>query len=239
MAFSLALSDARTEVIHLAAIDGQTGASGRHSPTRLNAVLNRSYRELLSRAGQLGIEHGRRADTGALGSAVSGEDFINLDIPSTSADVISVDVKIGDEWGKLDPLAWEQRRDTECVEPPNGVGWWALRNGPSVSGSTLTQGSLAIFPTTLAGYSYTLYTVKQWVAITADSDIFLLHDGWDQWLINRAVMQVAQRDTNKRTNWDTANAAWVNADAVLMSQARRLNRSGVIVPTPYRRGFSL
>lgn len=234
MAFSLALSDARTEVIHLAGIDGQTGSSGRHSPTRLNAVLNRSYRELLSRAGQLGIEHGRRADTGTLGSAVSGEDFINLDIPATSADVLGVDVKNGGEWGKLDPLAWEQRRETDYACPPNEVGWWALRNGPSVSGSTLTQGSLAIFPTDLAGYSYTLYTVKQWPGISSDSDIFLLHDGWDQWLINRAVMQVAQRDTNKRGNWDTANAAWVNADALLMSQARRLNRNGVIVPSPYR-----
>lgn len=235
MAFSLALSDARTEVIHLAGIDGQTGVSGRHNPTRLNAVLNRSYRELLSRAGQLGIEHGRRADTGTLGSAVSGEDFINLDIPSTSADVIGIDVKDGDVWSRLDPLSWEQRRDTEChLEPPHGVGWWALRNGPSVSTSTLTQGSLAIFPTTLAGYSYTLYSVKQWPGITGDTDLFLLHDGWDQWLINRAVMQVAQRDTNKRTNWDTANAAWVNADALLMSQARRLNRSGQIIPTAYR-----
>ncbi len=234
MAFSLALSDARTEVIHLAGIDGQTGASGRHSATRLNAVLNRCYRELLSRAGQLGIEHGRKADTGTLGPAVSGEDFINLDIPSTSADVLGIDVNEGGRWGKLDPLAWEQRRATECESPPSGFGWWALRNGPSVSGSTLTQGSLAIFPTTLAGYSYTLYTVKQWPGISSDSDIFLLHDGWDQWLINRAVMQVAQRDTNKRGNWDTANAAWVNADALLMSQARRLNRSGVIIPTAYR-----
>lgn len=238
MAFSLALSDARTEVIHLSAIDGQTGASGRHSPTRLNAVLNRCYRELLARAGQLGIEHGRQAATGTLGSAVSGEDFISLDIPSTSAEVLGVDVNDGSEWGKLDPLAWDQRRttDTECA--PSGIGWWALRNGPSVSGSTLTQGSLAIFPTRLAGYSYTLYTVKQWPGITSDTDVFLLHDGWDQWLINRAVMQVAQRDTNKRGNWDTANAAWVNADAILVSQARRLNRSGVIVPTAYR-GMSL
>lgn len=235
MAFSLALSDARTEVIHLAGIDGQTGASGRHSPTRLSAVLNRCYRELLSRAGQLGIEHGRQAATGTLGTLVSGEDFIDLPIPATSADVLGVDVKDGDRWGELDPLAWEQRRDVECyIEPPHGVGWWALRNGPSVSGSTLTQGSLAIFPARLAGMSYTLYTVKQWPGITSDSDIFLLHDGWDQWLINRAVMQVAQRDTNKRGSWDTANAAWVNADAVLMSQARRLQRSGVIVPTAYR-----
>jgi hypothetical protein len=166
---------------------------------------------------------------------VSGEDFIDLPIPSSSADVIGVDVLDGDTWSELDPIVWHQRRDVKCrVDPPHGTGWWTLRNGPSVSGSTLTQGSLAIFPTRLAGYSYTLYSVKQWPGISSDTDVFLLHDGWDQWLINRAVMQVAQRDTNKRGNWDTANAAWVNADAILMSQARRLQRSGVIVPTAYR-----
>ncbi len=235
MAFSLALSDARTEVIHLAGIDGQTGSSGRHSPTRLNAVLNRSYRELLSRAGQLGVEHGRQVATGTLGAPVTGETFIDLSIPSSAAEVVAVDVNDGGTWAKLDPAVWAQLRDNDWLcEPPNGAGWWALRNGPSVSGSTLTQGSLAIFPVRLSGMSYSLYTVKQWPGITSDSDIFLLHDGWDQWLINRAVMQVAQRDTNKRTNWDTANSAWVNADALLMAQARRLNRSGIIVPTSYR-----
>ncbi len=243
MAFSLALSDARTELVHLAGIDGQTGASGRHNPTRLNAVLNRAYRELLSRAGQIGVEHGRQASTGTLGAPVSGETFIDLPIPSTAADVIGVDVKNGDRWDELDPITWSQIRDADCHywewDPPHGIGWWALRNGPSVSGSTLTQGSLAIFPIRLAGFSYTLYTVKQWPGITSDTDIFLLHDGWDQWLLNRAAMQVAQRDTNKRTNWDTANAAWTNADAFLMSQARRLNRSGVIVPTAYRGGRRL
>lgn len=233
MAFALALSDARTEVIHLAAIDGQTGSSGRHSPTRLTAVLNRCYRELLARAGQLGIDHGRQSHTGTLGSAVTNETFINLDIPATAAEVLGIDVLDGDTQSALDPLTWDQRRAIEQMCPPRGTGWWALRSGPSVSGSTLTQGSLAIFPTRLAGLAYTLYTVKQWPGITSDTDVFLLHDGWDEWLINRAVMQVAQRDANKRTNWDTANAAWANADAILMAQARRLNRSGVIVPTAY------
>jgi len=234
MAFSLALSDARTEVIHLAGIDGQTGASGRHSPTRLTALLNRTYRLLLARVGKVGSDHGRQASTGTLGSAVSGEDFINLDIPSSATEVLSVDVNNGSDWGKLDPLAWDQRRDVEGMDPPNGIGWWALRNGPSVSGSTLTQGSLAIFPTELAGYSYTLYTVKQWPGITGDTDIFLCHDSWDEWLINRAVIAITRRDTNKRDNFVMAKDSWAEADEIVMSQARRLNRSGVIIPTAYR-----
>lgn len=247
MAYAIALSDIRTEVIHLAAIDGQSGSNGRHSSTRLNALLNRVYRKLLSRAGSLGIDHGRQPHTGTLGSAVSGEDFINLDIPSTASDVLDVDVKggyVGTQWRQLDAIPWEQRRDVDPsatdrifprngISPMHGVGFWSLRSGPSVATTALTQGSLAIWPTRLAGLSYTLYTVKEWAGITSDTDVFLFHDGWDDWLINAAVMAVAQRDTNKRTNWDTARDAWATADALLMSQARRLQRSGSMQPTPY------
>lgn len=233
MAFALALSDARTEVIHLAAIDGQTGSSGRHSTTRLTALLNRHYRKLLARVGRVGADHGRQAHAGTLGSAVAGETFISLDIPATAAEVVDIDVVDGDTQSALDPLAWDQRRAIAQMCPPRGTGWWALRSGPSVSGSTLTQGTLAIFPTRIAGLAYTLYTVKQWPGITSDTDVFLMHDSWDEWLINSVVMAITQRDTNKRTNWDTANAAWANADAILVAQARRLNRSGVIIPTAY------
>lgn len=247
MAFALSLLEVRTEVIHLAAIDGQSGATARHSSTRLNALINRAYRELLSRVGILGIEHGRQVHTGTLGAAVSGEDFIDLPIPSTAAEALGVDVKggfVGARWRKLDGISWEQRRDVDPsgtdrifiqdgLTAQNGVGFWALRNGPSVATTVLTQGSLAIWPTRLAGLSYTLYTVKQWPGITSDTDVFLLHDSWDQWLINKVVMAVAQRDTNKRTNWDTARDAWAMADAFLDKQARRIQRNGEINPTPY------
>lgn len=247
MAFTLALSDARTEVIHIAGIDGKTGSNGRHSPTRLNAILNREYRALLSRAGRLGLPHGLQNATGTLGSALASEDFISLDIPSAAAEVIGVDVRgaagQASQWGKLDPLTWEQRRDVYLdrqggalcggVLPKHGIGFWATRTGPSVSTTTLTQGKLAIWPLRIAGLSYTLHYVQQWTAISSDTHVFLLHDGWDIWLLNRVAMVCAQRDTNKRTNFDTAQAAWLAADAELEFEAARLNRAGSAEPTPY------
>lgn len=247
MAFTLTLSEVRTEVAHLAAIDGQTGSSGRHSPTRMNALINRAYRKLLSRVGKLGIEHGRQPHTGTLGSAVSGEEFINLDIPSTAAEVLGVDVKggyLGSLWHGLDPISWDQRRDIDPgvadrvfprggLHPRHRAGFWALRSGPSVATTVLTQGSLAIWPTQLAGLAYTMYSVKQWPGITSDTDVFLLHDGWDEWLINSVVMKVAQRDENKRGTWELARDAWAVADALLDAEGRRLTRGGQTEPTPY------
>ncbi len=244
MAFALALSDARTEVIHIGALDGQTGSNARHSPTRLNAILNRTYRALQSRAYQLGLPHGLANSTGTLGAALANEDFISLDIPAAASEVVGVDIRNA-KWEKLDPLVWEQRRDLfidntggrvlcDGVLPKHGVGFWAQRLGASVSGATLTQGALAIWPTSLTGKSYALHYCSQVTALSGDTHVFLMHDGWEDWLLNRAAMACIQRDTNKRSNYDTAKDAWLIADALLEAQAARADRAGVISPTPYR-----
>lgn len=245
MAYTLSLDSARTKLVFLAAIDGKNGANGRFSPANLGLFLNIVYRELMSRSGTLGLPHGLVTSTGTLGAQLAGEDFINLDVPSTAAEVVGVDVKLaGSLFDKLDPLSWEQRCDVAPpqgdpryfragAEPAHGVGFWAYREGASVSGSTLTQGKLAIFPPQLAGRTYRLSQVRQWVEITSGTDVFLLHEGWESWLLNKAAMYVAQRDTNKRTNWDTAQANWLAADRDLMAQAARVNRAGGGEPTPY------
>jgi hypothetical protein len=243
MAFTLALSEARAELIHLAAIDGKTGSNGRHGSTRLDSLLNRKYRMLLARAATLGYPHARQSATGTLGAALANEDFISLDIPDAAIEVVGVDVRGGhgsNKWEKLDALTWEQRRDVHIdrngvrcdgVLPRHGVGFWAQRSADDVSGPTLTRGALAIWPTRLAGKAYTVYYPKKWTAITQDSHVFLLYDGWDEWLLNAAAMAVCQRDTNKRTNYDTARDAWLAADALL--ESGRPKGPGKFSPTPY------
>jgi hypothetical protein len=246
VAFTLRLDDARTEVIHLAAIDGKTGSNSRHAPARINAILNRKYRELLSRAGQLGLPHGlTNGGPQTLGSPLTDEDFISVDIPSAASEVVGIDVRTASgRWSKLDSIVWEQRRDIAFNDydprarpggllPAHGVGFWAVRQAPSVSGSTLTAGKLAVWPTRLGGGQYQLQYVANWTAISADTDLFLLYEGWDEWLLNAAAMACAQRDSNKRTNYDTARDAWLIADGLLEAQAARLQRTGSIDPTPY------
>ncbi len=248
MAFTMTLDDARTEVIHIAAIDGKTGSNGRHSPTRIAAILNRKYRALISRAGRLGLPHGLLQATGTLGSQLANEDYIELSAPALAAEVFGVDVRGGSigssKWQKLDPLSWEQRRDVYLdnaggvlcagVLPKHGVGFWATSQGPKVTQpATLVPAKLAIWPLRCAAASYTLHYASQWPGITSGTDSFLLHDGWDEWLLNAAAMVCAQRDSNKLKNYETANAAWLAADQMLEDQAARLDRSGFVEPTPY------
>src|SRR5690349_10402603 len=152
MATTLTLSDARTELIHLAAIEGKTGSDSRHPPARLNAILNRKYRELLSRAGQLGLPHGLTSGSAtSLPAQLSGEDFISIDIPNGVSEVVGIDVRCSssDRWQKLDPIAWEQRRDVNCtLAARHGVGFWTVHKAPSVSGSTFTAGKIGVWPGT-------------------------------------------------------------------------------------------
>ncbi len=249
MAYTITLDNARTKLIDIAALDGKTGANARHSPTALASRLNLVYRELMSRAGQLGLPHGLVVSSGTLAGQLAGEDFISLDIPNGAAEVVGVDVRTslsgsGLLFTKLDPISWEQRRDIAPpfgdpryfrggLEPAHGVGFWTVRESPSVSGSTLTVGKLAIWPLRLSGSPYQLSQVRQWTEISSGTDVFMLYEGWESWLLNKAGMYSAGRDGNKRTNWDTCQANWLAADADLVKQAARHNRSGGGSPTPY------
>lgn len=249
MAYILTLANAQVKLVYLAAIDGKNGANGRHSPTNQGLILNMAYRDLMSRAGALGLPHGLTTSSGTLSAALAGEDFISLDIPLTASEVVGVDVRggiAGAQYQKLDPISWEQRRDVSPalgdrrdfayggLVPPHGVGFWAMREAPSVSGATLSPGKLAIWPTRLAGLSYTLSQIRQWVEISSGTDVFMLHEGWETWFINKAVMAVTQRDTNKRGNYDTAFQAFSLADADLEKQAARHNKAGSGEPTSYQ-----
>lgn len=246
MAYTLTLDAVRGKMTYLAGLDGKTGANSRHSPTNMGLFANMAYRDLMSRSGQLGLPHGLFSVSGTLGTQQAGEDFVSLDIPATASEVVGIDVRgapgSGNRFVKLDPVSWEQRRDIEVshsaclcagLEPPHGAGFWTVREGPSVSGSTLTQGKLAIWPPRLAGLPYSLSAVRQWVEITSGTDVFLLHEGWESWLIAKAAMFCCTRDTNKRTNYDTCRDALAMADEALDAQSRRLNRAGGGQPTPY------
>lgn len=233
MPFSLALSDARTEVIHLAAIDGKTGATSRHSPTRLNTVLNRKYRSLRSRVSQLGYPQFLvRGTSTPLPGRASGEDFQEIDVPAAAGEVAGVDVQINGEWRRLDPLEHGQRRDGNDMVPTNGTGFWSIVQAPVPSTTSITAGKIALWPHSLSG-SYKVNTVSTWTDITNDTHVFMLYDGWDEWLLNAAAMMIATRDGNKRGNYDTLRDAWLTADALVVAGAARLQRGGHFSPSPY------
>jgi hypothetical protein len=256
MPFALALSDARDDLIALASIDGKTGANARHTTARLNRILNRKYRALRSRVSWAGLPH-FVVSTGPLTmpAIATNEDFIELPMPAATEEVVGVDVRTGsgDSWSMLDPLGLEQRRDAEgfafndssgfssriigtqgVISPPHGVGWWTMLRPPvAVQSATITAGAVAITPRTLSG-QYQLLSVQGWTDITVDAHVFVLYEGWDEWLLNAACMAICQRDRAKSDVYRAAADAWGIADDLVSKSAGRLQRGGAYEVTPYR-----
>lgn len=247
MPFTLLLSDARNDLINISGIDGKTGANGRHSPANLNRLLNRKYRNLMSRVSQLGLPQFLESSSASpIPSQTSGEDYIELPMPALTSEVVGVDVRVSGGWQKLDPLEFEQRRDpllqdgnrglpffTRGRTAPSGVGWWAINKAPkTINTTTITAGTIAIWPPTLAG-TYKIHTVQSWTDLTADSNVFLLYEAWDDWFLNQAAMTICQRDKNKGDLYVQARDAWAAADALIVASAARLQRGGYTVPTDF------
>jgi hypothetical protein len=247
MAFPLRLDDARSDLTNLAAIDGKTGANGRHSPTNLNRLLNRKYRLMRSRVSQLGLPQFLQSTAAlTLPAATAGEDFIEIPMNALTSEVVGVDVLVGANphgWGRLDPLEFEQRRDVgntfvnygyaQGMQPPSGIGFWAINKAASVvNTTTITVGTIALWPTRLSG-QYKLHSVESWTDISTDANVFLLYEGWDEWFLNAAAMTICQRDKNKTDQYAQARDAFNTADALIVASAARLQRGGYTTPTPY------
>lgn len=248
MAFTLLLSDARSDLVNIASIDGKTGANGRHSPTNLNRLLNRKYRLMRTRVSQLGLPQFLQSTAAlTLPGQTSGEDYIEIPMNALTSEVVGVDVRVpGGFWSKLDPIEFEQRRSIglnslaqgipsylQGQQAPSGVGWWAINKAPTtVNTTTITAGTIALWPPTMSG-QYKLHSVESWTDLTTDSNVFLLYEAWDEWFLNAAAMTVCQRDKNKTDIYTMAEDAFKTADDLMVKAAARLQRGGFTTPTDY------
>lgn len=245
MPIALRLDDARTQLIDIASIDGKVGANARHTPTNLNAKLNRAYRMLRSRVSQLGYTPFLLTSAPApIPSRLAGEDFIEIPIPSVFSEVVHVDVQISGSWGELDALDWAQRREAIVTipsypqafflkQPPGGIGYWSIHKAPRPSTTAIVDGAIALWPFGMVG-NYKIDSVETWADIVTDTHVFMIYEGWDEWLLNRAAMMVVgNRDGNKKATYDAAKDAFALADATVAKSAPRQQRQGYSVPNDY------
>jgi hypothetical protein len=234
--FALTLADADAELIDLAGIEGKTGATGRHSPTRRYSKLNRAYRELRTRVSTLRYQtFAEFGSVTALPARLAGEDYIEITRDFEFREVAGIDVLgalTNNQWAALDPLDPSQRRGGNTRVPTlGGVGFWTTLVAPKPSTTSISDGKLAVWPSTLTG-SYRLAFTSSWVDITTTTHVFMLEDAWDTWLLARAAMGIVTRDTNKRGKYDDLKDMWLAADDMIRMSSP-LHRLGPTEPTPY------
>lgn len=235
---SISLGTLRGSVIYEASIDGQTGANGRHSPTQLNALINRFCRE----ARKIGADAGPPwyQQLGAITpipAGVANEDFIELPFPTNALEILGVDVQASQgagstKWKELDPSDWGQRRllNTDHTAPEGGVGWWCIESmAEARDASSVTGGQIAVFPNTLSG-SYRITYREQFTDMTQDSSLFVGLVPMFTWVINRCVMVITKRDNNKKSAFAAAQAEVQQAHADILQAAKRTRQGGAVIP---------
>jgi hypothetical protein len=235
MALTKTLLELRNAVVSGAAIDGQAVVGGRHPPSDLNERINRYIFAVRSFARSEGGElFEQLSDIATLPAATANEDFIEVDWPTTAEEVTGVDVLTSGspKWQPLDGADWSQRRslNSERGYPSGGVGWWAVKSMPEARASaSVTAGKIALFPSDLAG-SYRIGFVEQWTPMTGDTHVWAYHADWDTWVISSVVMELTQRDTNKKGLFALAERNFLRAEARIKAAAGRVG-PGYSVPT--------
>lgn len=168
-----------------------------------------------------------------LPSPVAGEDYISIPYPDGATEIQGVDILngSGDRWATLDRVSFAVRRDlVRGIGYP--FGYWSILKEPIENGaSTPTDGAIAIFPRELTG-TYKIWYTKPWVPISSSNTTFLwvTQPDWVKWVVNDCVIQICERDNNKKNTLQTAMALKGEAQMAIKMAAQRLQRSGPVIP---------
>jgi hypothetical protein len=226
----------RTAVINEASVDGQTGATGRHNTTSLNAMINRYCREVRGIAADAGAPWFQVLDTiTAIPGATANEDFIEIPFPTSALEIMGVDVQCGGgsvKWRELDPADWAQRRllNSDYTLPEGGVGWWAVESMPEArDASSVSAGKIALFPATLSG-NYRVTYRDQFTDMTQDTSLFVGIVPMFTWVINSCVLVLTKRDNNKKSTFAAAQDAVNRAEARILKASKRTQAAGAVTP---------
>src|SRR5262245_50845487 len=212
-----------------ASIDGQVTADGRHPPDEwLYPLANRVYRDYRSLASQYSDDFYRVSETVPLPARQAGEDYIPLEWPIRTCEIVGVDVQLGGTWYELTRGSFAQRRVWPGANRCESPGEWAVFQMPQPSDDTVTAGNaIAVWPYTLSG-NYKLFTIETWQDITDPNHLFVIYPGGLEWMLCKAAVSIIQRDNNKKAMLDSVLARLARAELAIAQHARRWKR-GVVV----------
>ncbi len=189
----------------LADIQGLGTSVGRHPSADLLPVFNASYRSLRELVTGYGYRQlVSRGTTTALPTtaAETGESYATISVPTATVQVKQVDIKTaGGQWLTLPEVTLLQLRDFAQTSQTACPRAWCWLDQGSISGSSYTQGKIAITPVPNGG-SYVLWTLAEWTDVAQTTDVFLYHtEDWRQWHLYDAMAKVLggrDKDTDRK-----------------------------------------
>lgn len=213
------LATLRTAVRKRADCVGDT-TTGRHTNSEINQMINDSWQSMREMMADRGFYLKSAVATFTAG-ATSPFQFGTISMPADCARVMGIDVRISSEEVRtLLPVMFLERNEFfgvygQVVGMPSG--FYVFNIGTEVT-TTVTPGTIGIFPAPDQAYTYTLWYLPSWTDITNDTYVFDGVVGWDDWVISDVVLKLASADN------DMANTATIETG--LKAEAKeRLMRS--------------
>jgi hypothetical protein len=192
-----ALSAIRAQVRKRADCVGDT-TTGRHTNADINQMINDSWQAMREMMADKG--HYLKAAVATMtAGATSPYQFGTISMPADCVRVMGIDVRIStQEVRTLLPVMFLERNEFfgtygQVVGMPEG--FHVFNVGTEVT-TTVTPGTIGIFPAPDQAYSYTLWYVPSWTDVTNDTYLFDGLAGWDEWVIADVVLKIASGDND-------------------------------------------
>ncbi len=221
----------RTRVRKLADCVGDT-TTGRHTNTEINTMINESWqamRELVSDNGHQ--FYLKPAIATMTAGATSPYPFGTISMPSDCVRVFGLDVQASAaDVRSLTPISFSERNEfVGTYGQTTGVpcSFYIFSVGVE-STTSVTPGTIAIFPPPAAGYQYTLWYLPSWTDITTDAWVFDGVAGWDDWVSWDCVLKLAATDNDMAATAQLALQMKADAESRLMKGSDSMQRVGPI-----------
>lgn len=223
----------RSRVRSLADI-GPDATTGRYPNSRINDLINVAWqraREIACDAGN-GLLYLVQSSpsTFTVGPVNANSGFGSIPFPTTAVAVYGIDyIFTAGDVRSLEYVNWSQRND--FLDPLYGsvngppAGFCPINIGTE-SGSSVTAGTIAIFPAPDKAYSYTTWYLPPWTALSSDTDVVNGIAGHENFAVNDAVINILLADGDSQNAVAGVRSERDKAEVLLSSRANSIQRVG-------------
>ena len=230
MARSVTLATARARVREHGDFGPDT-TSGRYPNDRINREFNQAWqrgREIATTKGD-GQIYLKSATATMTPGAVANTSFGTIAMPSDLVAIHGIDVVFSsNDIVPLEAASWGDRnvfRDIYGGPTGRPIAFCPINIGTE-STTTVTAGSIAIFPAPDSAYTYTIWYVPVWTDLTNDTHVFNGIAGHDDWAVWDAVIQLAVGDNDAQNVIQIAEVERGKAEEMLVSRVHSIQRVG-------------
>ncbi len=230
MASTKTLLEMRTRLRKAADCVNDT-TTGRHTTAQLNVILNDSWQAMRAIASKTSQIYQKPAVATMPVGKTAPYSWGTVSLPADCVRIYGFDVTVtANDVRTLLPMSFTERNGyTSIYGQGTGVPvcFFPYNIGVEVT-TTVTPGVVGILPAPAQAYSYTLWYLPKWTAITDDTYVFDGVEGWDDWVIWNSVLEIASADNDMAQTAQIATQERAQAEQRVIHGGHNFHQAGPV-----------